>query len=71
MSKYRVLTPEENQYVQVLAQRILYITKQADALKKLPLESIHEPTGLPVFIVLCMLMEAAGYTDQELNEALS
>lgn len=68
---HRTLTEAEDYYVQTLARRILWITAQAKTLLPLELESIHEPTGLPVFVVIGMLMDGAGYTEQEMTEALS
>lgn len=68
--KPRTLSPQEAYYVRTLAQRQLHIQQQAKKLKHLPLESIHQETGLPVFLVICMLMEAAGYTDTEMREVL-
>lgn len=67
---HHTLTPAENAYVQTLAKRLLHIERQARKLKGVPLESIHEETGMPVFMVICLLMEGAGWTAAEMNEVM-
>ena len=66
----RVLTAAEQAYVSTLARRILYLEHQAAAIKHLPLEDIHEETGLPVFVVICWLADAAACTSVDMEEAL-
>lgn len=66
----RILTPEENAYVQILCDRILHIQRKHELLRHLPLKATFEPMGLSVMATLCLLVDCAGWTEQEMLEVL-
>ena len=66
----RVLAEAEQAYIATLARRVLRLEHEAAAIKHLPLESIHEELGLPVFVVICLLADAAACTSADMMAVL-
>ncbi len=66
----RRLTAREDAYVQDLCRQQLHIAAQVKALQALPLRDPEPETGLPVWLLLVMLMDAAGYVANDLCAAL-
>lgn len=70
----RRLTTSENAYVNQLSERQLHIGKQIMRFMFMPVEELkngmHE-TGVPNYVMYVLLVEAAGWTQTEMEEALS
>lgn len=63
----RQLTAEQNAYVELLGARMAALEAKMKAVKRLPLESTHEETGLPAWQVSCMLIECYGITAHDIT----
>lgn len=68
---HKTLTPTENAELQRLCYRQIHLQEQGEKIAVLPWKDIHEETGLPVFLLLCLLADAAERTDTEITRMLS
>lgn len=67
----KVLTAQEQTYLRELALRQIHISECIESLMRRPMRDIHEETGLPVWMICTMCIEAMGWVQHEMVEWLS
>jgi hypothetical protein len=71
----RRLTESENAHVSMLAERLLHISAQIKPLMAMPVDELefglHSVLGVPNWRACVLLLECAGWVEQEMSEALS
>lgn len=62
---------DQRSYITHLVDRMTYQQAVLEKLMRLPMNDTHEPTGLPVWHVVVLLIEGIGWSNHELLEEIS